>query len=177
MTGRSNTPRNEELAARLCQLARAEGILAIHGLQAALLDAASALVSTPQSRADGAGTVTGTPLPVAYLYEADGFADAFSKTRLKGEWMMGNPKETPLYSSPVSSIQATTEDTRADLPKCDRTTARRDDFEEWMDGFWPGWALQCGNAELAKLRTCWNAAKLAVLRTSPSSATKESGNG
>lgn len=84
-----------------------------------------------------------------------------------GEWA---GRKIMAASKQQSSIQATTEDTRADLPKCDRTTARRDDFEEWMDGFWPGWALQCGNAELAKLRTCWNAAKLAVLRTSPSSA-------
>jgi ribosomal protein L37AE/L43A len=36
--------------------------------------------------------------PVAWLYEAEGFADAFSKTRLPISRMFGNPKETPLYS-------------------------------------------------------------------------------
>lgn len=39
-----------------------------------------------------------TSAPVAYLYEAEGFADAFSKRRLPMEAMAGSVKETPLYA-------------------------------------------------------------------------------
>ena len=37
--------------------------------------------------------------PVAWLYEAEGFSDAFSKTRLKREYLSGNVRETALYRS------------------------------------------------------------------------------
>lgn len=40
--------------------------------------------------------------PVAWLYEAEGFATAFSKTRLPKDAMFGNPTETPLYAAPVA---------------------------------------------------------------------------
>lgn len=38
--------------------------------------------------------------PMAWLYESDGFADAFSKTRLPLDKLLGNPRETPLYAEP-----------------------------------------------------------------------------
>jgi hypothetical protein len=37
--------------------------------------------------------------PVAWLYEAEGFADAWSKTRMPLEILFGGPTETALYTS------------------------------------------------------------------------------
>lgn len=48
--------------------------------------------------------------PVAWLYEAEGFADAFSKKRLRKEWLRGAVKETPLYAAPPSSTRCSDPD-------------------------------------------------------------------
>lgn len=60
------------------------------------------VVNRCQQLRDSSG---GPSKPVAWLYEADGFADAFSKARIPLDRMFGNPKETPLYASPTATVE------------------------------------------------------------------------